>query len=200
MPNGSEDLGVERQTTGGFECPAGRPDQSVGARPGVRPSACSARTEWRRYLGYLLFALVVVAADQASKVAVLQGVGPGRYVPIAGATFGIRLVQNTGMAFSLFQSAGPVLIGVTLVAVGAILYYSRRAAGVHPWMLLALSLQLGGALGNLVDRVRFGHVIDFLYLSFWPTFNVADIAITLGAGLLGYCLLVSPDPARTESS
>lgn len=191
MPNGSEDLGVERQTTGGFDCPTGRPDQPALAR--------SARAEWRRYLRYSLVALAIVAADQASKHAVLQGVGPGRYVPIAGATFGIRLVENTGMAFSLFQSAGPVLILVALVAVGAILYYSRQAAGVHPWMLLALSLQLGGALGNLVDRVRLGHVVDFLYLSFWPTFNVADIAITLGAGLLGYCLLVSPDPARTES-
>ena len=153
----------------------------------------------RQNLGYALFALAILAADQASKLAVLRMVGPDRYVPVAGSVFGIRLVENRGMAFSLFQSGGPVLMFVTLVAIGVILYYSRRAGQIHRWMLPALALQLGGALGNLVDRVRLGHVVDFLYLSFWPTFNVADAAITIGAGLLGYCLVMAPAPARTET-
>jgi len=153
----------------------------------------------RRNLGPALLAGAVLAADQASKLAVLRLVGPDRYVPVAGSVFGIRLVENRGMAFSLFQSGGPMLMLITLVAIGVILCYSRRAGHIHRWMLPALALQLGGALGNLVDRVRFGHVVDFLYLSFWPTFNVADAAITIGAGLLGYCLATAPTPARTET-
>ena len=171
-----------------------------GGRIGEGLQGNPAPVGWPRYVRYLCLSLLVVAADQASKHAVLQGVGPDRYLPILGSTFGIRLVENRGVAFSLFASAGSFFIPLTLVAIAAILYYARRAAGVHPWMLLALSLQLGGAVGNLIDRLRYGYVVDFLYLSFWPTFNVADIAITLGAGLLAYCLLVSPDPARTESS
>ncbi len=171
-----------------------------GGRIGEGSQGDPMPVEWPRYARYLCLSLLLVALDQASKHAVLQWVGPGRYLPIIGSTFGIRLVENRGVAFSLFASAGSFLIPLTLVAIAAILYYARRAAGVHPWMLLALSLQLGGAVGNLVDRIRYGYVVDFIYSSFWPTFNVADIAITLGAGLLAYCLLVSPDPTRTESS
>ena len=153
-----------------------------------------------RHLGYGLLALLILAADQSTKYAVQHLVGPGRYVPVAGSVFGIRLVENKGMAFSLFQSGGPVLVFVTLAAIGVIFYYSRRAGHLHPLMAPALALQLGGAFGNLVDRIRLGHVVDFLYLSFWPTFNVADAAITVGAVLLGYCLVTAPDPARTETS
>lgn len=138
-----------------------------------------------------MVALLVLLADQATKAWAQHVVGPHRYIPIAGEVLGIRLAMNRGAAFGLFTSGGPLLVGTAVVAVAIILYYSRRAGHLHPWMLPAFALQLGGALGNLLDRIRLGSVVDFIYLSFWPTFNVADIALTLGGMLLGYCLITA---------
>lgn len=138
--------------------------------------------------------LAILALDQVSKVLVRHALRPDAYVAIAGNTLGIRLSENRGAAFGLFQSGGPVLALLTGVAIGFILYYSRRAGQMHRLMTPAFALLLGGALGNLVDRVRFGHVVDFIYVSFWPTFNLADAAITFGVALLAYCLIVAPSP------
>ncbi len=150
----------------------------------------------RRPWGYLVLALLVFAADQGSKALVQHTLGAHRYLPLAGEVLGLRLVLNKGAAFGLFASGGPVLLGVTIAAIGVILYYSRHAGHLHRWVLPAFALQLGGALGNLLDRLRLGSVVDFIYVSFWPTFNVADIGITAGALLLIYCLVTAEGAGR----
>lgn len=156
-------------------------------------------TDSGRMLRFGGLAALVFFADQASKVFVCRSLSMGEFVSLVGSVFGIRLTANTGAAFSLFASGGTLLIAITLIAIGMILYYARRVSHAHRLVLPALALQLGGALGNLVDRVRLGHVIDFIYTSFWPTFNVADVAITVGVGLLCYSLLVCPEGKAVAS-
>ncbi|MDH7570203.1 MAG: signal peptidase II [Armatimonadota bacterium] len=134
-------------------------------------------------------AATVLAADQGTKAWVSATLAPGEYVAILGRVVGIRVSANTGAAFGLLASAGPALTLLTLAGVAALLLYTRHVSRAHPFALPALGLLLGGALGNLADRVRLGHVVDFIYTSFWPTFNVADIALTAGAILLSLGLL-----------
>jgi signal peptidase II len=98
-------------------------------------------------------------------------------------------VRNTGSAFGLFQGSSEIIKVLALGAVVVLaLYYARAAA--RDWVLaLALGLQVGGAAGNIIDRFRHGYVVDFIDVSRWPTFNVADSAITVGVGLLIFSLL-----------
>jgi signal peptidase II len=98
----------------------------------------------------------------------------------------VRIVDasNTGAAFSMFRTGG-VIFGVVAAAVSlGIIWYYPRVTEAHPTFRFALGLVLGGALGNLVDRVRLGHVVDFIDLGWWPVFNLADSAVVLGVALL----------------
>lgn len=157
----------------------------------------------RRPLAALLLTLAVVAADRLSKAWVVENVNPWDTLAIIPGFFNIVYVENEGMAFSLLadtdpQWRGAVLIGVSLVVLGfiAVLYYQSLfargpAVEAHsPWPFALLS---GGAVGNLYDRLFRGSVTDFLDLHIgpyhWPTFNVADSAITVGACLLAIELL-----------
>ena len=88
-------------------------------------------------------------------------------------------VRNTGVAFSLFSGGGTVVLVFTLVALAVLLgYFTLRPS--RPWLWLPTGLLIGGALGNLIDRIAHGAVTDFIKLPLWPAFNVADMAITLG--------------------
>ena len=93
---------------------------------------------------------------------------------IAGP-FSIHHVHNSGIAFGLFSSATSVVIVLTALAVGWMLVFFARSGARHPVLPVALGLVLGGSLGNLLDRVRLGHVTDFLDFRFWPAFNLADM-------------------------
>ena len=111
--------------------------------------------------------------------------------------FSIHHVQNSGIAFGLFSSATPVVIVLTTVAVGWMLFYFARSGARHPVLPVALGLLIGGSVSNLTDRVRLGHVTDFLDLRFWPAFNLADSFIVLGVVILLVTLLVADrDPRR----
>jgi signal peptidase II len=88
-------------------------------------------------------------------------------------------VRNTGVAFSLFSGGGTVVLVFTLVALGVLVaYFTMRPS--RPWLWLPTGLLIGGALGNLIDRIAHGAVTDFVKLPLWPAFNVADMAITVG--------------------
>ncbi len=106
-------------------------------------------------------------------------------VPALENIFTITYTTNTGAAFGLFKDWGIFFIGVAIVVIAAILYYQQQLQNGH-WLLnVALGLQLGGASGNLIDRLRMGgQVIDFLHVKLWPVFNVADSSIVVGVGLL----------------
>jgi signal peptidase II len=130
--------------------------------------------------------LVVVAADQATKALVRANVELGDR---DGVLPGIELVhvRNRGVAFGLFADGGLVLVAIGVVSVIALLAFfathSRR-----PLVWLPTGLLLGGAAGNLIDRMRQGFVTDFIDLPLWPAFNIADTSITIGVLTLLYVL------------
>jgi signal peptidase II len=98
--------------------------------------------------------------------------------------FYLTLVHNTGAAFGIFRNQALFFVIVSILAVIAILIYIKKFSNIPLMIKIALGLILGGAAGNLVDRLRFGHVVDFLDFKIWPVFNIADSAITVGAFLL----------------
>ena len=102
---------------------------------------------------------------------------------IAGP-FSIHHVRNSGIAFGFFASATSIVIVVTAIAVAWMLVFFARSGGRHPVLPVALGLVLGGSIGNLLDRVRLGHVTDFLDFRFWPAFNLADVFIVVGVATL----------------
>ena len=149
----------------------------------------TARTRATRVRPGLALAIVlgVVAADQLTKLWAVRELADAP-VAIVGDTVDFRLARNTGGAFSLFQAFTPLLAVVALVVAFFLVRAVRNAEDTLN--LVALSLILGGALGNLLDRVfrspgfLRGGVVDFVHIGAWPTFNVADSAITIGAILL----------------
>ncbi len=135
------------------------------------------------YPFFWIFAAVIVAADQASKLWATSTLHYGESVPVFGDWFRFTLVRNDGIAMGLFQGQNHLL----LILVGLILLSALFWARKLPWALKEINLLgaliLGGAIGNLIDRVRVGHVIDFIditIISFrWWTFNIADSAISI---------------------
>ena len=144
----------------------------------------------------------IVLADQATKLVVLAKFFPGESMPVT-AFFDLVLVFNKGAAFSFLASAGgwqrPVLIGVSLVAIAIVSFMLWRNPS-RPLLQAGLTLILGGAIGNLIDRVAYGQVVDFLlfhaYGWSYPAFNVADSAITVGAGMLIVESFMAHEPAK----
>jgi signal peptidase II len=120
----------------------------------------------------------VVALDQLTKALVRAGLQRGERRDLV---LGIDLVhvRNRGIAFGLFIEHGPLLTVLTFAALGLLVAYFAVHPG-RPLLWLATGMMLGGAIGNLIDRVRFGAVTDFIDLPWWPAFNLADTAITLG--------------------
>lgn len=149
----------------------------------------------RRY-GYatiLRTALAVLLLDQLTKEAVrrllpLQGDAWPAADSAVGRFFQFLHAHNTGVAFGLAQGRNGLFLVVALVVVVVLLAYARGLPAAERWSRFALGCQIGGALGNALDRLRLGHVTDFLDLHVgrwhWPTFNVADIAINVGVWLL----------------
>jgi signal peptidase II len=141
-------------------------------------------------LPWLAFALVVVLLDQGTKLAITGSFAPGETRPVT-SFFSLVLAFNKGAAFSFLANAsgwqGRFFTAIAIGAVLLILWLLARH-GAQTLFSLALALILGGAIGNLVDRLRLGHVIDFLLFHYrdlaWPAFNVADSAIVCGAVLL----------------
>jgi signal peptidase II len=132
-------------------------------------------------------AAIVLAADQAAKAAIEAHLVPGENVDVLGP-LDLTLAHNRGVAFGLAGGAGAPLIVLTAVALGVVGYLFARNP-TRPGMWLAAGLLAGGALGNLVDRVRAGEVTDYVDLASWPPFNLADVAITLGVLVLVFLYL-----------
>ncbi len=143
------------------------------------------------YLAYLGLALSIVILDQLSKLWIIQNIELHRAIPVM-KMFSIVHTRNYGAAFGFLNDAGGwqtvffalVSIGVSLV----LLVWLKRASRIERQLSIALSLVLGGAIGNLIDRLVYNYVVDFLlfYYERWqfPAFNVADVAISIGAFLL----------------
>ena len=148
--------------------------------------------------GFWIMAALVVLLDQWTK-SLVQASLPlnGAPLPLIPGVVSLTHVHNPGVAFGQFPAGGPFLILAAVVAMGAILVYRARllrgGEPLHPLLTLGLALPFGGAVGNVIDRVRIGKVVDFIDFGWWPVFNVADSAITLGAlSLVTYFLLIDP--------
>jgi signal peptidase II len=157
----------------------------------------------------LVLGAVVVVLDQITKAMVLTHLAPGTHVDIVEGFVTLTLVMNPGLAFGLL---GSVPSGwrwvVALLSVAALAVLARVALRVLPAGSrldhVAIGLIFGGAVGNLIDRVRFGAVVDFVDLHargyHWPAFNVADSGISVGVVLLGLRLLLRPAPSTSTTT
>jgi signal peptidase II len=129
----------------------------------------------------------VIALDQLTKSMIVRSLDYGEtWVPIGFLQdiFDITYTRNTGAAFGMAQDFGGVFLFIAVVVVSAILYYYRQLPTGMWGMRVALGLQMGGALGNALDRVTRGYVVDFLHVHHFPIFNVADSSIVVGVGIL----------------
>ena len=153
----------------------------------------------RKYWVLLIFCLGILLLDQATKYMVVQKLPLYRRVEVIQGFFNLTHVRNTGGAFGIFGGEkggiGSILfVAVSLIAVGAILYLFTKVKESEKILALSFSLILSGALGNLIDRLRYGEVVDFLdfYLStyHWPAFNISDSAICIGIGLMAIEVLI----------
>lgn len=149
------------------------------------------REKWMRFLlpGVAILTLVV---DRVSKWLVMASLRLGEsWNPVAALERYVSLtyVTNTGAVFGLFPDYGGIFMVIAVVVVAAIILYYRHLPGDQWLVQTSLGLQLGGAVGNLIDRLRYGHVIDFIDFKVWPVFNVADSAIVVGVAILAYHLL-----------
>lgn len=135
-------------------------------------------------MSYYLLALLVVVTDQLLKVIIALKLEPFQSVWVFKNVLSITYVRNYGAAFGILQSQTLLLITLTLVVILFVWVNRNKLSGYPKVFQLGLALALGGAFGNLVDRVRLGYVIDFLDLQLWPVFNFADIAIVGGVGLI----------------
>lgn len=140
--------------------------------------------------------MIVFVADQATKAWALAALAGVPTLPVLPGLFHLTLVRNPGVAFGLFKDHSlPVSLGTVGILLGLLWSTFRRAqAGPSSFWMISLGLILGGAFGNLLDRVRVGGVVDFLDFRVWPVFNVADSCITIGAALMIWDLLRKRDP------
>jgi signal peptidase II len=150
------------------------------ATPAAGDRLARAAERLRRDAPFFLVALGIVVLDQVTKAIVRATLDKGEYWPDADMILNITYVTNSGAAFGILQGQTLFLVVTSLIGVAAIVLYYMYPPLEHGLLRLALALQLGGAAGNLIDRVRFGEVTDFINFSFWPAFNVADSAISVG--------------------
>ncbi|HNU84766.1 MAG: signal peptidase II [Pseudomonadota bacterium] len=152
----------------------------------------------RHHLLFVMTVLVIVVLDQISKVYIDTHMTLHDSIPVVQGFFNITYVRNPGAAFGFLADSTPLvraffLIGVSIFASGLIVYYVMKMKTEDILLTYGMSLIMGGAVGNLIDRVRLGEVIDFLdvYIStyHWPAFNVADSAVSIGAVILFYKLI-----------
>jgi len=158
----------------------------------------------------LAVALAAVAADQASKALVVAELNRGEQATVIPGLLDVVHVHNPGIAFGLFDQGPNLILPITLAALAGIIGWFAVEGRRRSSMWLPVGLLVGGAVGNLIDRIRLGHVTDFIDLSYWPSFNAADAAITVGVVALLAMALFGPggrpsaDPAghgeRTPST
>ncbi len=182
--------------------PRRRLDVRVGSSTnGLEPISVAERSlaagplQW---LGLVAVALAAVIADQVTKHVVSSQLALGDEVHVVGP-FSLHHVQNSGIAFGLFPRSTVTIALLTAVAVVWMVWFFARSGARHPVLPTALGLLIGGSLSNLADRIRLGHVTDFLDLSWWPSFNLADTFICVGVAILLLTLVAADrEPRRAR--
>lgn len=131
-----------------------------------------------------IISISVLVIDQLTKRLICLNFLPSQSRPIIENIFHLTLVYNKGIAFGLFINRIVVTIFISVIVIISLIVSLVKIKGPALILKIGFSLILGGAAGNLIDRIRFGYVVDFLDFRIWPVFNLADTAITIGAGLL----------------
>ena len=174
-----------------------QPDVRVGSSTNalvpISMAERSVGAGWWQWSGLTAVVATAVAGDQVTKYVVRSHLRLDESVKVLGP-FTIHRVQNSGIAFGLFESATAIVTVLTALAVGWMLVFFARSGSRHPVLPAALGLLIGGSISNLVDRVRLGHVTDFLDLRWWPAFNLADSFIVVGVAILLLALVAADRP------
>lgn len=136
-----------------------------------------------------LITLILLSVDQFSKYIIRQKMSLAGSIPIIKSVFHITYVENRGIAFGLFPQGSSLFIVISLIIILGIIFFERKKVIKSLKERFCLGLILGGALGNLIDRLRFGFVIDFLDFRIWPVFNLADSGVCIGGILMVFFLL-----------
>lgn len=133
---------------------------------------------------FILLALGLLALDQWSKWLVVNRMVLGESIPVIDGIFYLTFVKNPGAAFGMMPYKTAFFIITTVLVIAGIAYYFIRISQDRILLKTGLALQVGGAVGNLIDRIKIGYVIDFFDFRIWPVFNIADIGISIGVGIL----------------
>ena len=169
-------------------------DRLSPLRSCIKCRSSSLSGKWRNIS---LWLAAIVVLDQSTKIIVQRTMALYQSIPIIDGLFNLTYVRNTGAAFGIFAGSAeifrrPFLILVSILASGFIISLLRRLEDRQKGLLSALAFVLGGAIGNLIDRIFYGEVIDFLDVYWrdyhWPAFNIADSFITVGVAIALYCL------------
>lgn len=156
------------------------------------PNTASSASQKKKRISSILIAFSVFAvllADQISKLVILHKLSQDQSIPIIKGILHITFVKNTGAAFGLFKNSTFIFIGVSIAAIIMILAMLIKSIRKNRFLSSytlnsGLVLIMSGAMGNLIDRVRLGYVVDFIDVRVWPVFNIADSTITIGTLLL----------------
>lgn len=171
-------------------------------QPATSPLALAARTRpvlaWRAVAPWLGLAAVIVAVDQGTKAIVRAQMDLYEVWPAGWEIIRFQHVQNTGAAFGILQGAGTFLVIATFGAIVAITLFLLTLPAHGRLYHVALTLILGGAVGNLIDRIRLGAVTDFIDPTHYPAFNLADSCIVCGVALLGFLAFRDESPAQSK--
>ena len=158
---------------------------------------------FEKYPKLLLISAVIVVLDQITKTIILNSLELYHSIKIIPGFFNITHIHNPGGAFGFLANQSSavrviVFLFVSILALGFILYFYHKTPETHKMLATGFALIFGGAIGNLIDRVRFGTVVDFLdvYIKnlHWPAFNIADSAITIGMGVFVYHIVAKKMP------
>lgn len=144
------------------------------------------------FLQWLLLPMGLIVLDQLLKVVMVGWIGPGadrHRIDIGGNLLAFEYVENRGAAFGMLSSATEALAAVSLLIIAGGVFMLWREHRRNPLAALAISLVIGGAIGNVIDRVYRGYVIDFVAVGAWPRFNLADSAVTIGVVLLLWAMI-----------
>ena len=152
---------------------------------------------------YFAVAALVVILDQASKRIIWELYKYTGGTDVIDGFIRISLSKNKGAVFGILSNTGQILLIITIISIGVLMFFAYRMRFAPAHKRVCLGLILGGAFGNLIDRLAAGEVLDFLDMGIgtyrWPTFNVADIAVTIGAVLLILGYILRPESLHKES-
>lgn len=150
---------------------------------------------------YFIIIAFILIADQGIKYLIQIAMELNQSITLIDGIFHITYIHNYGAAFSILQNKTVFLIAVQVIVIsGILIYLIKKRKTEHPMLLLSLALIVAGGLGNLIDRAVNGYVVDFLDLRIWPIFNIADISVCVGCGLMVlYVLIIEPKRSRSKN-